>query len=118
MLQFMALQTVRYDLGLNNNKQCSVINHNSSYLLKCCTPQKQPNFLVSCIIFVLNSHHIFNYGHVKSFLLRLCFPESACNHLQATMLYLQKKKKKRTVSDPQEKDFAKCSEAQVSDAIT
>jgi hypothetical protein len=33
----------------------------------------------------------------------------------AIVLYLQEK---GTVSDPQEKDFAKCSEAQVSDAIT
>ena len=53
-------------------------NHNSSYLFKFCMPHKQPNFLVSCSIFVLNSHQIFNYGHVKSFLLHLCFPESAC----------------------------------------
>ena len=56
-------------VALPDIKKCSVINHNCSYLLKCCMPRKQQNFLVNCIIFAMNSHQIFNHEHFKSFVM-------------------------------------------------
>ena len=88
---------------------------NSCFILKYCMPQKQPNFLVHCITFVMNSYQIFNHRYFKSFVMHQGCIESACSELQARMLHLQEK---GTVSDPHGKDYARCSEAHASDGIT
>lgn len=36
-------------------------------MLKCCVPQREPNFLDSCIIITVNSYHIFYHSHFKSY---------------------------------------------------
>ena len=89
--------SVRHDLGLNNNKQCSVINHNSSYLFKCCTPQKQANFLVSCIIFVLNSHQIFNYGILNLLSCTYASPKTLAIAYRAQCFLFKKKAMSQTL---------------------
>lgn len=60
-------------------------------------PQKQPNFLVNFIIFIINSYQIFNHSYFKIFLstvvfvLLWCFSEKSFNQLQARVLICNKK---------------------------
>lgn len=49
--------------------QYNVISGNFSYYFKCCMPRNKQILFSNCIIFVMNSHWIFNHGHFKSFVI-------------------------------------------------